>query len=98
MPNGWTKSCLDQDSLNQRNRIFKYWNTRNKTNNYSSKLRKEINNRIYQISKFPEIGKPVDFKNTRAVSLGHFSILYKHAKNSIIITAFGITEMTQQNY
>jgi len=79
----WTKTAYKQ-----RNSIFKYWNDRNKNNNYSAKLLKEINSRTHQISTFPEIGKPVDFKNTRAVSLGHFSILYQHIENSIIITAF----------
>ena len=54
----------------------------------TAKLLKEINSRTHQISTFPEIGKSVDFKNTRAVSLGHFSILYQHIENSIIITAF----------
>jgi plasmid stabilization system protein ParE len=49
---------------------------------------REINSRTHQISNFPEIGKTVDFKNTRAVSLGHFSIFYQHIGNSIIITAF----------
>ena len=79
----WTKTAYKQ-----RNSIFKYWNERNKNNNYSAKLLKEINNRVHQISTFPEIGKSVDFKNTRAVSLGHFSILYQQIENSIIITAF----------
>ena len=79
----WTETAYKQ-----RNSIFKYWNVRNKNNNYSSKLRKEINNRINQISKFPEIGKLVDFNTNHAVSLGHFSLLYKHVDNSIIITAF----------
>ncbi len=62
----WTKTAYKQ-----RNSIFKYWNDRNKSNSYSTKLLKEINSRILQISTFPEIGKSVDFKNTRAVSLGH---------------------------
>jgi len=79
----WTKTAY-----RQRNSIFKYWNDRNKNNNYSKKLLKEINSRTHQISNFPEIGKKVDFKNTRAVSLGHFSIFYQHIGNSIIITAF----------
>lgn len=79
----WTKTAYRQRDI-----IFKYWNKRNKNNNYSKKLLKEINSRTYQISNFPEIGKKVDFKNTRAVSLGHFSIFYQHIKNTIIITAF----------
>ena len=79
----WTKTAYKQ-----RNSIFKYWNDRNKNNSYSTKLRKEINGRVQQISSFPEIGKSVDFKDTRAVSLGHFSILYQQSENSIIITAF----------
>jgi plasmid stabilization system protein ParE len=79
----WTKTAY-----RQRNSIFKYWNDRNKSNNYSKKLLKEINSRTLQISNFPESGKKVDCKNTRAVSLGHFSIFYQHIGNSIIITGF----------
>ena len=79
----WTNTAYKQ-----RKSIFKYWNNRNKNNSYSKKLLIEINKRIRHISSFPEIGKPVDFKNTRAVSLGHFSILYQNNKNAIIITAF----------
>jgi plasmid stabilization system protein ParE len=78
----WTETAYKQ-----RNIIFKYWNKRN-NNSYSSKLLKEINSRIHQISTFPEIGKSVEFKNTRAVSSGHFSILYQHIEDLIIITAF----------
>ena len=79
----WTKTAYKQ-----RNSIFNYWNDHNKNNSYSTKLLNEINSRINQISTFPEIGKSVDFKNTRAVSLGHHSIFYQHIENSIIITAF----------
>ena len=79
----WTRTAF-----RQRNSIFKFWNDRNKNNNYSKKLLKEINCRTHQITNFPKIGKTVDFKNTRAVSLGHFSIFYQHIENSIVITAF----------
>ncbi len=34
------------------------------------------------------MGKPTDFKNTRAVIMRHYSILYKVQRPKIIITAF----------
>ncbi|MCK5470887.1 MAG: type II toxin-antitoxin system RelE/ParE family toxin [Cyclobacteriaceae bacterium] len=79
----WTNTAYKQ-----RNLIFNYWNKRNGNNNYSKKLLIKINQRVKHISIFPEIGKQVDFKNTRAVSLGHFSILYQIQNDSIIVTAF----------
>ena len=96
----WTKTAYKQ-----RNSIFKYWNDRNKNNSYSTKLLKEINSRTHQISTFPEIGKSVDFKNTRAVSLGHYSIFYQHIDvafpekeygDSIVLLLNGGEKSTQQ--
>lgn len=54
--------------------ILEYWVNRNKSNTYSKKLIKVVNERTKLIAKTPFIYKQTDFKNTRVASLGHFSI------------------------
>jgi plasmid stabilization system protein ParE len=68
--------------------ILEYWVKRNKSNTYSKKLIKIVAERTKQIAKTPFIYKSADFKNTRVVSLGNFSIFYKLTDEEILITAF----------
>ena len=79
----WTSTALKQ-----RDHIFHYWNTRNKSKIYSKKLRKKIIERTGALKSYPEMGKPTEFENTRAITLGHYSILYKISTGKIIITGF----------
>jgi len=58
----WTKTALKQ-----RNYTFAYWNAKNKSNLYSKRLLSLINTRTNILLTFPEIGKKVDFDNTRAI-------------------------------
>ncbi len=75
-------------ALKQRDHIFEYWNNRNKSNNYTKRLLSLINQRTITLLSFPEIGKKVDFKNTRVISIEHYSLFYIIDANRIIITAF----------
>jgi plasmid stabilization system protein ParE len=75
-------------ALKQRNHIFDYWNERNKSISYSKKLNTKIKSRINLIKTNPELGKKTEYKNTRAVSLGHYSILYKKVNTKIVVTGF----------
>jgi toxin YoeB len=68
----WTNTAVKQ-----RNRIFEYWNERNKSTSYSKKLNNRIKERLILIKTNPEIGKATEFENTRAISLGHYNILYQ---------------------
>ncbi|PTX60940.1 plasmid stabilization system protein ParE [Kordia periserrulae] len=72
----------------QRDYIFEYWNQRNKSNSYSKKLNLAIRERTKILKKQPEIGKEIQFKMLRLVSLKHYSIIYKLEKSAIIIVAF----------
>lgn len=72
----------------QRDHIFEYWNKRNKSTNYSKKLNIAIRERTKFLKDHPGMGKATDFKETRAVSIGHYSILYKIVLPKIIITGF----------
>jgi plasmid stabilization system protein ParE len=79
----WTKNAI-----NQRNYVLEYWAKRNKSNSFSKKLYIKINDRTSILSLQPEVGKIVNFPNTRTISMGHYSIFYKFQENKIIITAF----------
>lgn len=79
----WTKTAIAQ-----RDYTFEYWNNRNKSKIYSSKLNKAIKERVSLLKTHPELGKPTSFPNTKTISLGHYSIIYKISENNIFITGF----------
>ena len=79
----WTKTAIKQ-----RNITFKYWNNRNKSNSYSTKLNNSIRERTELLKSNYSLGKKTTLKNTRAISLGHYSILYRKIDSRIIIMGF----------
>lgn len=72
----------------QRNQIFNYWNKRNKSKTYSRKLNIAIRKRTSSLKSHPGIGKPTDINEIRAISMGHYSILYKIIQPKVIIMGF----------
>jgi plasmid stabilization system protein ParE len=79
----WTETAI-----RQRNFIFEYWIERNQSITYAKKLNQKISERTNLLKKNPELGKKTNFKNTRAISLGHYSILYQIVDLKILITGF----------
>lgn len=79
----WTPTAIKQ-----RNHVFEYWNERNKSTSYSLKLNTKIKSIINLLKTNSHLGKKTEFKNIRAVSLGHYSILYKIMHSKIFITGF----------
>ncbi|WP_428223888.1 type II toxin-antitoxin system RelE/ParE family toxin [Flavobacterium sp.] len=79
----WTETAISQ-----RDYVLEYWVERNKNTSYSKSLYKRISERVTILKKQPFIGKPSNFKDTRVISLGHYSIFYKPTETKIIITAF----------
>ncbi|QHI36611.1 hypothetical protein IMCC3317_19740 [Kordia antarctica] len=77
-----------QTAKRQRDHIFEYWNNKNKSKSYSTKLNLAIRERIQLLKKQPEFGKKIYFKNIRAVSMRHYSIIYKINQLNIIIIGF----------
>lgn len=55
---------------------------------FQKKLNQKIKQRVKLLSTFPNLGKQTKFKNTRTISLGHFSIFYKFVDSKIIVTGF----------
>ena len=79
----WTETAI-----RQRNYIFEYWIQRNQSATYAKKLKEKIRERTNFLIQNPELGVKTTYKNTRAVSLGHYSILYQKNNLKIIITGF----------
>lgn len=79
----WTETAI-----RQRNYIFEYWIERNESTTYAKKLSEKIKERTNLLKQNSNLGKKIDFKNTRVVSLGHYSILYQKTDLKIIITGF----------
>ena len=79
----WTKTAVFQ-----RNYIFSFWNKRNKSTNYSQKLRVRIKERTDQLKVFPELGKKTDSKSVGVIFIEHYSILYIFMDNKIIVVGF----------
>ena len=79
----WTETAI-----RQRNYIFEYWIERNQSTTYAKKLNEKIKERTNLLKQNPQLGKNTDFKNTRVLSLGHYSILYQKSNLKIIITGF----------
>ena len=77
-----------QTAIKQRDHIFDYWNNRNKSNSYSKKLNLAIRERVELLKSQPNIGKKTNWGETRAIIMGHYSILYKIDNPRIIITGF----------
>jgi len=78
----WTLSAKKQ-----RNHVFEYWNERNQNKSYSKKLNLAIRERTKLLKTQPEIGKKTHFKNTRVISIKHYSIIYKTQQSRILILA-----------
>jgi len=77
-----------QTANRQRDHIFDYWNNRNKSKSYSQKLNLAIRKRIELLKSHPEMGKKTNFGDTNAISMQHYSILYKIDRPKIIVTGF----------
>lgn len=59
-----------------------------KSNTYSKKLNLVIREKIELLRFHPEMGRKTDFGETRAIPMGHYSILYNIDISGIIITGF----------
>jgi len=79
----WTETAARQRRL-----ILEYWLQRNKSSRYPIKLLQLSNNKAERIAENPFLFKESDLPNIRMASMGHFSMFYKIAEDTIIITAF----------
>ena len=70
---------------NDRKAIFTYWNNRNQSNLYSLKLNFLLIEAANLISKFPKIGKPTGYRETRVKLVRDYLMIYKEEETFIII-------------
>ena len=76
----WTKKAVRERKL-----IFEYWNNRNKSKAYSSKLYALFQLALKLIVKHPEIGKPTQVEKVRVKVALSALIVYEITDNSIIV-------------
>ncbi len=79
----WTTTAVKQ-----RDKVFAYWNERNGSTTHSQKLNLAISTKLKWLKTQPKMGHKTNFKDTRAISLQHFSILYQIRNSDIVITGF----------
>ena len=79
----WTRVAIDQ-----RDSIFRYWNKRNKSTNYSKKLNLGIKERLKLLQSMPKLGMKTNLKNHNVLFYSYFGIHYKVTSNIIYIVGF----------
>lgn len=57
--------------------ILEYWMDRNKSNTFSKKLNKLIENQLLLISQYPEIGRKTDIKNVKVKVIHKYLVYYE---------------------
>ncbi|VXB18129.1 MULTISPECIES: type II toxin-antitoxin system RelE/ParE family toxin [Chryseobacterium] len=72
----------------QRDEIFEYWNNRNKSTNYSKKLRNIIKDKTNQLKIYPFTGKKLFSENIRTLVFKNYSLVYNIEKDTVFIVAF----------
>jgi len=77
---GWSATAQ-----NDRKEILLYWKQRNKSDSYSKKLNYLFNEATNLIAKFPKVGKPSGYNNTRIKVVRDYLIVYKEYENLILI-------------
>jgi toxin YoeB len=68
-----------------RKEILLYWKRRNKSNSYSKKLNYLFTDAANLIAKFPKVGKPSGYNDTRIKIVRDYLIVYKEYENLILI-------------
>ena len=82
------KIIWSKRSQNDRKEIFRYWNKRNKSNEYSKKLNRLFNEAIRLVAEYPHIGKRTDDKDARIKIVRDFLIIYEiDVQDQIVILA-----------
>ena len=73
---------------NERIAILLFWNSHNKSNNYSKKLHSSIKESLQLICKYPLIGKQTNKENVRIKVLREYLIIYEITSSEIIVLSF----------
>ncbi len=68
----WTNRAIFNRTI-----IYRYWLERNKSNSYSQKLDELFEKSAEIIEKFPNIGKPTNYRNVFAKVVRDYNIFYR---------------------
>lgn len=79
----WTRVAIQQ-----RDYVFDYWNKRNKSKRYSTKLNKGIRERLEILSKMPKLGMLTNKKDYRVFFYKYYGIHYKISEDLIYVVGF----------
>lgn len=78
----WTKTALQQ-----RNKIFEYWNSRNKSNSYAKRLNLLIYEKIDLLKSSPFIGIEIENFGGRILNFEKYGLVYRISDKNIYILA-----------
>jgi len=81
------KIIWSSKAQNDRKEILLYWNQRNKSTSYSRKLNQLFIDAAISISKFPKVGRPTGYKDTRVKIVRDYLMVYKEYESNISIIA-----------
>jgi toxin YoeB len=65
--------------------ILEYFAERNKSKTYSVKLYRTFNRELQLLNKNPEIGIKTDYKNTRGLIVGNYTLFYEVTHDNIVV-------------
>ncbi|HEY5463180.1 MAG TPA: type II toxin-antitoxin system RelE/ParE family toxin [Hanamia sp.] len=83
------KIIWSEKAQEDRKSIFRYWNQRNKSNNYSIKLNKLLEEAVIIIANYPKIAKRTKQQNVRIKIVRDYLIYFKELDEEIyILTIF----------
>lgn len=76
----WTKKALFEKL-----EILKYWNKRNKSNEYSKKLNKFFLEATKALQTYPSLGRPTDDPDVKNILMKDYLIFYEETDTEFII-------------
>jgi len=74
-------------AMNDRKKIFAYWNDRNKSTIYSNKLNAIFKQTLILINDYPHLGKKTNIEQVRLKIVKNFFIFYKNTETHLIVLA-----------
>lgn len=74
-------------ALRDLQQILEYWNTRNRSTEYSTKLKGRVFECIESIREFPKSGRMTNHEGIRMKLLGDYYIVYEEEELEVIIHA-----------
>ena len=88
----WTREAQDE-----RQRMFDYWTSHNKSTFYSIKLNDLIKKHLKLACKYPQIGRATSFANVRMLIIKNYLLFYKIAEFQLVVITIWDSNQDQAN-